>query len=75
MPSTVIRQILYDIESRRLVLVFQSGRRYGYFNVPPDVYEELRAAPSRGAYFNEWIRDQYPFQCLDPDYVPSEHIQ
>jgi hypothetical protein len=75
MPSTVIRQILYDINAKRLVIVFQSGRRYAYANVPADIYAELKAAPSRGAYFNEWIRDRYPFQCVDADFIPSDSIQ
>lgn len=75
MPSTVIRQILYDLHARRLVLVFQSGRRYAYSKVPPEVYDALKAAPSRGAYFNEWIRDQYPFQSIDVDLVPSDRAQ
>jgi hypothetical protein len=75
MPSTVIRQVLYDLVTRRLVIEFQSGRHYAYSHVPPEVYDALRAAPSRGAYFNEWIRDRYPYQCVDPDYVPSDKIQ
>jgi len=75
MPSTVIRQILYDLTARRLVLIFRSGRRYAYSGVPPEVYAALKAAPSRGAYFNEWIRDRYPYRCVDVDYVPSQQLQ
>ena len=75
MPSTVIRQILYDLNSRRLIITFQSGRRYAYSHVPADVYTALKAASSRGAYFNEWIRDRYPYQCIDVDYLPSKQVQ
>ena len=67
MPSTVIRQSRYFPESNRLLIVFQSGRRYVYRLVPPNVYRALRTAPSRGAYFNSFIRDRYPFSRLDDD--------
>jgi hypothetical protein len=59
MPSTVIRHIRYEPGSSRLIVVFVSGRTYAYEDVPADIFEAFRAAPSRGAYFNEWIRDRY----------------
>jgi len=59
MPSTVIRHIRYQPGDSRLVVVFVSGRAYAYEDVPPEVVAAFRAAPSRGAYFNEWIRDRY----------------
>jgi hypothetical protein len=64
MPSTVIRWTQYDPQSRRLVVTFQTGRRYAYEHVPPEIYSAFRIAPSQGAYFNMWIRDQYPFAAL-----------
>lgn len=67
MPSTVIRQFRYEPEHNQLIIVFQSGRRYAYFDVPPQIYAALRAAPSRGAFFNERIRDRYAFARLDAD--------
>jgi len=67
MPSTVIRWIHYDADARHLTIGFQTGRRYRYEQVPAAVHAALRAAPSRGAYFNECIRDRYPFARLDDD--------
>ena len=64
MPSTVIRHIRYEPGNRRLIVVFVSGRAYAYEDVPPDVFAAFRAAASRGAYFNEWIRDRYDFTLL-----------
>jgi len=60
MPSSVIRRFHYEGQRNELVIQFQSGRRYAYFNVPSDVYDGLRAAHSRGAYFNAAVRDRYP---------------
>jgi hypothetical protein len=61
-PSTVIRSFAYDPASRRLTVVFRSGRRYTYLDVPGEVYRELRGAFSKGEYFNEHIRDQFAFE-------------
>jgi KTSC domain len=65
MPSTVIRRFHYEGQRNELVIQFQSGRRYAYDNVPPEVYDALRAARSRGSYFNAWVRDRYPCRKLD----------
>lgn len=40
---------------------FVSGKRYSYFDVPPQVAEGMRAAASKGGYFNRLIRDRYRF--------------
>jgi hypothetical protein len=68
MPSTVIRHFRYDPDTRCLFIVFRSGRRYLYSNVPFDTYAELQEAASRGAYFNQRIRDHFPFRELDEDW-------
>ena len=65
MPSTVIRTFHYDSDDRRLVIEFQTGLRYAYFDVPREVYEEMRGAPSRGAYFNGRIRDRYSYSRIE----------
>lgn len=65
MPSMVIRSFKYHPENSRLVIVFQTGRRYAYYDVPPDVHESMRAARSRGTFFNERIRDRYSYSRLE----------
>jgi hypothetical protein len=62
MPSSVIRSYFYDTTDEVLTIVFISGRRYDYFGVPGVVYRELSSAFSKGEYFNENIRDRYPFR-------------
>jgi KTSC domain len=71
MPSTVIRKFKYEADSQRLVIQFQSGRRYAYFDVPPEIYSEMRRASSRGAYFNTQIRDRYSYSLLDEEDDPG----
>jgi hypothetical protein len=61
--SSLIRSVGYDIASSILEVEFvEGGRVYEYFDVPLSVYQELMEADSKGAFFNEYIKDLYAFQ-------------
>ena len=63
--SSLIQAVRYDAVSSILdVELLPDLRRYRFFDVPFSVYEELMAAPSKGTYFNDFIRDQYPTRPL-----------
>ena len=47
-----------------LDLEFCSGAVHRYFTVPRTIAEGLRAAESKGAYFNRHIKDQFPSRPL-----------
>ena len=64
MPSSVIRSYRYDPTEHQLDLVFVSGRRYRYHEVPEETYDAMRRAFSKGEFFNERIRDYYRFTLL-----------
>ena len=59
MPSTVIRHFHYAPERRELLIEFTTGRRYVYADVPGEEVKAMRAAFSKGRYFNARIRDSY----------------
>lgn len=61
MPSSVIRNWHYDPTALRLDVTFVSGKRYRYHDVPVETAREMRAAPSKGSYFNRCIRDRFAF--------------
>jgi hypothetical protein len=61
MPSAAIRDIAYDEARNELTVCFTTGKTYTYALVPASVAAEFRAALSKGAFFNERIRDTYPF--------------
>ncbi|MES2444618.1 MAG: KTSC domain-containing protein [Pseudomonadota bacterium] len=61
MPSTVIRAWNYDEAEQRLDIVFVSGRRYRYHEVPPPIVAGMREAFSKGSYYNRRIRDRFRF--------------
>ena len=62
--SSALTEVKYSAQSRDLDIRFVNGRTYRYFNVPPDVYEGLIAAPSKGTFFNAQIRDKYEHREL-----------
>ena len=62
MPSTVIRSYSYHPETRELKIIFVTGRRYVYDDVPQDVVDGFKAAFSRGTFFNQHIRDHYGYR-------------
>jgi hypothetical protein len=61
MPSSVIRSFRYEMQTQILAVTFTSGRRYRYFDVPPRLFDEMSAAPSKGEFFNKRIRDQFRY--------------
>jgi len=63
--SSVIRGAWYLPERRQLDLLFASGRRYVYSNVPMAVAEAFRDAFSKGRYYNAEIRNRFPCRRAD----------
>lgn len=59
--SSLIHSVGYDPRTTVLELQFQDGNIYRYYDVEPETYQELLEAPSKGHYFNEYIRDAYLF--------------
>jgi hypothetical protein len=67
MPSSAVRDIRYDEETETLFVTFvPTGNRYAYRRVPPDIYDDFRAAFSKGTFFNRHIRDHYDYDLVDP---------
>jgi hypothetical protein len=64
MPSTVIRRFDYRPETRELEVLFVTGRRYLYADVPAEEAEAFRSAFAKGVYFNRNIRDRYAHREL-----------
>lgn len=57
--SSAISSVSYHALTQRLEITFHSGKTYTYQGVPVHVYQGLMAAGSKGAYFNENIKDNY----------------
>ena len=70
MPSSVIRRFDYRPDRRELDILFTTGRRYIYREVPPDAADAFRAAFSKGRHFNARIRGHYPFEECEAGVEP-----
>jgi hypothetical protein len=55
--SSAIHAIGYD--GYTLTVEFHNARTYDHPGVPYSVYEGLMQAPSKGAFYNKYIRGRY----------------
>jgi KTSC domain len=58
--SSSVASVGYDSKTQILEIEFHSGSVYDYEEVPPEVYQGLMKASSKGRYFANEIRGQYP---------------
>jgi len=58
--SSNIRSVGYDPASRTLEVEFHSGGVYQYSGVPEITYQGFMRATSKGFYFHNHIKGQYP---------------
>jgi KTSC domain len=64
--SSLIRSVGYDPAGSILEIeLVEPNRIYAFYDVPFSVYDELMEAPSKGTYFNEFIRDLYAYEETD----------
>jgi lysyl-tRNA synthetase class 2 len=66
MPSTIIRSIAYRPEARELDVIFTTGRRYLFHDVPLEAAAAFRSARIKGRHFNSRIRGRYRFSEQSP---------
>jgi KTSC domain-containing protein len=62
--STTLATVAYDEARELLQLEFCSRAVYLYFGVPASVHQALLGAPSKGGYFNQTIRGQFPYRLV-----------
>lgn len=66
LQSTSLNAATYQDQSGLLELEFRSGAIYRYIGVPVHVYQELVLSESKGRYFNQHIRNRFPFTKINP---------
>jgi len=59
--STDIASIGYDEPTQTLEVEFTNGSVYQYYNIAVGLYEQFKAAPSKGQFLNAYIRTAYPY--------------
>jgi hypothetical protein len=59
--SSMLAAVGYDASLKALVVLFNSGKAYQYLDVPPEVFDGLTTARSKGRYMLDHIIDYYPY--------------
>ena len=62
--STSIAALGYNADAEALEVEFVTGRVYRYRGVDEETYAAFISASSKGTFFNEHIKDAYPFERL-----------
>ena len=65
--SSTLATVAYDSARELLQLEFRSRAIYQYFGVPAEVHQALLRAPSKGSYFNRFIRGCFPYSLASND--------
>lgn len=65
MPSEVIQNRSYDVQTRTLFITFTSGELYAYDGVEPETFEAMQRAVSKGRFFMKHIRGRYPYAKVE----------
>ena len=51
----------YNKATRVLTVEFKNGGRYEYYDVPEIAYEQMKAAPSKGQFLAQNIKNNYRY--------------
>ena len=62
MPSSVVAHMSYNEAASTLRITYVSGKVYDYLGVPPAVYEQMRAASSKGTFLNYRIKGIFDYK-------------
>jgi len=59
--SSNITRFCYDEGSHILMVEFKNGGSYNYFDVPETIFEQMKAAPSKGQFLAHSIKGVYRY--------------
>ena len=59
--SSNLARFKYDDKARVLTVEFKNGGTYNYYDVPQAVFEQMKAAPSKGEFLVRSIKGAYRY--------------
>ena len=65
--SSLLKESIYDFDSKTLEVTFQNGAKYMYTNIDAETYQEFSAVESKGSYFGKNIRGKFEYQKVEED--------
>jgi len=69
--SSTIAAIGYDARNRDLHVRFHGIGLYIYRDVEPELFDDFLVSPSKGTFFNKWIKGRFEF--IPPENTPKAH--
>lgn len=63
--STALTSVSFSVESNLLEVEFRNGLIYEYLGVSGDLYQQLLAAPSHGAFLVHFIRNRFAHRRVE----------
>lgn len=62
--SSVIKRLYFDNVRKDLKVYFRSNKVYVYTPVSEEFFNKLKNSPSKGKFFNAYIRNNQALTCL-----------
>ena len=59
--SSNLARFKYDDKARVLTVEFKNGGTYNYYDVPQAVFEQMKAAPSKGEFLARSIKGAFRY--------------
>lgn len=60
--SSMISAFKYDPAKQELEVMFNRTGKYRYFDVPPEIVQELREADSKGSFMRYAVIDMFDYE-------------
>ena len=60
--SSNLKEATYNTETKTLVITFNSGSIYEYYDVSWEVFTKFRMTPSQGKFFSSNINGKYKYK-------------
>ena len=59
----------YDQKKRTLYIRFIGNKLYRYWPVPKLFWVGLQKAPSKGTFFQQWIKGNFNYEAVDDNHM------
>ena len=59
--SSNIVRFGYDSQAQILAVEFKAGSTYHYYDIPEFIFEQMKAAPSKGQFLAQQIKGTYRY--------------
>lgn len=59
--SSTISRMAYDEARKVLAVEFKNGSRYEYYDLPSNIFNQMKTAGSKGQFLSAYIKGRYRY--------------